>query len=137
MGEQGADRCRLAHGPCLKQLACGVVVDRGRLERRLDRLAAQVDQLLQLRSLGLCGRDQVTFARQLSVAQRRRRPQELLHVGAVDVDEIVCHGCGCGRLAQSFHLLCLLSLPGFSQLAFRLVALLRELLQRVRRRGGR
>lgn len=131
MGEQGAEAGRfgLAHEPCLEQLSCCVVVDRGGLERGPDRLAAQADQVLQLLSLGLRSRAEVAFACHLGVAQRRRRLQERLHVGSVGVDEVVHGGRGGGRLAHRFHLLCLLRLPGFSQFAFRLVALSRELLQ--------
>ena len=48
------------------------------------------------------------------------------------MDEVVHGGHGGGRLAGRFHLLCLFALPGFSQFAFRLVALPRELLERKR-----
>jgi hypothetical protein len=50
----------------------------------------------------------------------------------VSADETVHGGRGRGRLAQRFHLLCLLPLPVLSQFAFRLVARLRELLDRER-----
>ena len=49
MGEQGAEagRLGLAHKPSLKELACGVVVDRGRLVQPTDSFSLALNSYRQ------------------------------------------------------------------------------------------
>lgn len=132
VGEQGAEPSwlRLAHEPGGEQVACSVVIDCGGLECCPNRLAAEANQLLERVPLGAGGPSDVPFAGYLRVTQGGRSQKKRVDLGAMFPDEPVRRARGSGRLAQRFHLVSLLPLPGLSQLTLGLVARLRELLSR-------
>ena len=116
MGEQGAEAAGLEFPlqPRLEQLLGRVIVDCGGKERLAHGLAAEADQAGERFVLLPGRRGKVARARELRVAQRGGRAQELLDLGAVLPDQPVHRAGGRRRLTQRLH-----PFPGFALPALR------------------
>jgi hypothetical protein len=134
VGEKRAEpaRLELALEPATAELFGCSIVDGGGLECLANVDRRKTEQALERLTLVLRRPGHVAFARELRVAECRRGGEVCLDLVTVLSHEPVDRARRRGRLAQRFDLVGLVTAPVLAQVGCRVVARLRELLDRER-----